>query len=168
MESQAFVTRALLCLALACSGSSTTDRVDHARPITKPVIKTPFTVEVLGLTGLAPTDTAPARKVTMELRTAFLEYATIKTRDTSRDAVDAAIQADCDQRSVDCLAKIAQIGNVERIVYGSVNGTVVRVKLLVAATRQVLDWETHALASGDAAIRATAREAVASLLSRAP
>jgi hypothetical protein len=167
MESQTFVKRALLCLALACSGSTATDH-QPIKPITKPVIKTPFSLEVLGLTGLAPTDTKSAHKLTDELRAAALEYPAIKTRTTSRDAVDAAIQADCDSRVVDCLLKVAQMGNIERMIFGVVSSDVVRLKLLDTKTRQVLDWETHTFRVDDASMRATAREAMASLLGRSP
>jgi hypothetical protein len=76
--------------------------------------------------------------------------------------------ANCEREEIDCMIAIAKEGGVDRIIYGHVSGSVVRLKLLVVATRLVVSWETGAFSSSDPKIRATGREAMASLLSRSP
>jgi hypothetical protein len=137
----------------------------------KVVIKTPFSLvvfdlEVIGNFNAATTQVA--KDFTAELRTAAHEYDAISLGSPGQQLIDHKLMFNCESEAPDCMAKIARHVQADRIIYGNVQGPPFRstLKLLVADTKYVIEWSTDNLEPGR--LRATAREAMASLLSRSP
>jgi hypothetical protein len=186
MEGEAVVMRVLLLVAIACSGSSRPARPVHLPDAAvgggngsasggvnvKVVIEVPFTLEILGIEviGAASTTSSTwARRLTEELVAAAREYDAIKMGPAGiRHVVDEKLMANCNG-APPCMAGIAKSLGADRMIYGRIDGTKVTLELIVAATQVVVRWDSSGFDfSSDATIRAGAREAMASLLSRSP
>lgn len=187
MESEAVVMRWLLCFAIACS-APTKPAPEH-KPVHLPdagvsvgsggggvkkvVIEKPFSLDVLGIEVVGnanATSTQWAQDLTRELVAAAREYDAIKMGSAgTKHLVDEKLLVDCMNEAPPCMAGIAKNHGVDRLVYGRIDGTKVTIKLIVAATQVVVEWNEASFDfSSDAAIRAGARAAMASLLSRSP
>lgn len=184
MESEAVVMRWLLCFAIACSAP--TKPAPESKPahlpdagvsggsggggVKKVVIEKPFSLDVLGIEYVTPNSAQQAKDLTSELVAAAREYDAIKLGAAgTKHLVDEKLLADCQNEAPPCMAGIAKNHGVDRLVYGRIDGTKVTIKLIVAATQIVVEWNEASFDfSSDVTIRAGARAAMASLLSRSP
>jgi hypothetical protein len=135
-------------------------------------VKTPFSLEVL---WLEPSGTgSPAAKIadrfTWHLREATRDYDGITLGTKNRTQLDAFIMAGCTTAQTACVARIATGLRVQRLIYGELLGPPWRLTLwlIVADTQLRVEWSIPSLPTTDAELRETAREALASLLSRSP
>jgi len=189
MEGQAVVTCVLaLVIVLGCGSSPPADKPIPPTPADPGagsgsgssggartvIVKTPFSLEVLGLEarGGGSDASALAQRLTAELRTAAREYDAIGLGSKNHELVDELIMSNCSITAAPCMAKIAHGLGAERIIYGSVELAGGKLDcvltLLVAETQYTIEWTGSGVATDDATLRNTAREAMASLLSRAP
>jgi hypothetical protein len=194
MEGEAVVMRWLLCFAIACSASS--KPAPENKPVHLPdagvaggngsgsggggvggvkkvVIDKPFSLDVLGIEVIGAFNATSARwakDLTSELVAAAREYDAIKMGAAgTKHLVDEKLMMNCQNEAPPCMAGIAKNHGVDRLVYGRIDGTKVTIKLIVAETQVVVEWNEPGFDfSSDVTIRAGARAAMASLLSRSP
>jgi hypothetical protein len=190
MEGEAVVMRWLLCFAIACSAPS--KPAPEHKPVHLPdagvsggsgggggggggvkkvVIEKPFSLDVLGvevLGNFSQTSSQWAKDLTSELVAAAREYDAIKMGGAgTKHLVDEKLMHDCQNEAPPCMAAIAKSLGVDRLVYGRIDGKHVTIKLIVAQTQVVVEWSDASFDfSSDVTIRAGARAAMASLLSR--
>ncbi len=165
-------------LAIGCGGSGTKPTHPQSTPpdaangdTTKAVVKTPFSLEVLEVEARSEVAQPFAEQLSSSLRAAAREYDAIKLGPGSHNLVDQKVLVACDDEAPTCMAKVAHNVHADRIVYGSLEPSGPKLdivlKLLVAKTKYVIEW-TGRVSPDDASLKATARDAMASLLSRAP
>lgn len=179
--------RLALALLVACSSSPPSKPLPPAKPlvdagaggsgsgddrvIRKVVIEEPFSLVVFDLEvtgGFNANTTSVAKQFTDELRRAAHEYDAISLGAQRHHLLDHKLMQACESEAPDCMSKIARAVQADRIIYGNVQGPPYRstIKLLVADTKYVVEWSTDNLDTNR--LRETAREAMASLLSRSP
>jgi len=162
-------------LAIGCGGMGThSDHPPSASPNTpadQVVVKTPFSLEVLEIEPRTDVARPFAEQLSRALRAAAGNYDAIKLGTGTHNLIDQKVLVSCDDEAPACMAKVAHNVHADRIVYGALEPSGKKVdivlKLLVAKTKYVIEW-TGRVAPDEASLKVAARDAMASLLSRAP
>lgn len=134
----------------------------------------PFSLEVLGLAVRGTIDADSARAaidLTAALRAAAREYDALHLGSKNFELIDEKVMVNCEDEAPHCMINMAHDLDADRIVWGhaSVDGKHIKadVHLLVVETKQIVDFDIDS-STDDDALRKTARDAMASLLSRTP
>ena len=176
--------RLVLVAIVACSSAAPPSELPHrprevaidASEPDAPIVRTAFSLEVLGLEPLG--DPLPlegirtAQRLTRELQDAARAYTKIRMKSARHDLLDEKLLINCMDEALTCMDKVAYDVGAERIIYGhlAMTGSTMRadLKLLVAETGYNVAWSIEDAKIDEASLRTIAREAMTSLLSRSP